>query len=357
MQLFFVRYRHCHLASEQPKSEAIHYITVLTMTAFALTLGSGLIAFGPFLSLFTLIVYKKAQLVIVVTSAAFFFLLASVAASFAWSIFHAIGLNGPLSAIVPGVIAQFLFRCGFVAMYHRVEQVIKTSLDKQHNEELKRIGEMESDGGTGSEHVIAVQERRKKEMDVWTETVKLRLELNDAACGIAAGVGFGGMHTIMLYGTLLASETSNNVGVLYQDSCPGMPSLVLSAIYAFCFSILDIFWMLFTFFGMRRRLMFHRGGHAENEVLMVGSWLGNSRMGGNYSLMLSLLTHIGAATFTSADFFNNGCSVSIPGVAGIVLLTAYMFWAGCGRIYMPPGQDIGTPSGMMGRPSASFHEE
>jgi hypothetical protein len=98
------------------QSEAIHYNTALTMTAAALTLGSGLIAFGPFLSLFTLIVYKKAQLVIVVTSAAFFFLLASVAASFAWSIFHAIGLNGPLSAIVPGVIAQFL-RCGFVAVH------------------------------------------------------------------------------------------------------------------------------------------------------------------------------------------------------------------------------------------------
>jgi hypothetical protein len=326
------------------------------MTAAALTLGSALIAFGPFVSLFSLIVYKKAQLVIVVTSAAFFFLLSSVAASFAWTLFHAIGLNGPLSAIVPGVIAQFMFRCGFVAVYHRVEQVIQTSLEKQQQEELKN-GEMEStDPGTGSEQVILNQERRRKEMDAWTETVKLRLALNDAACGIAAGVGFGGMHTIMLYGTLLASETSNNVGVLYQDSCPGMPSLVLSAIYAFCFSILDIFWMLFTFFGMRRRLMFHRGGHGD-EVRMVGSWLGNSRMGGNYALMLILMTHFGAATFTSADFFNNGCSVSIPGVAGVVLLTAYMFWAGAGRIYMPPAQPMGGTPSANNRSTSSFHDE
>jgi hypothetical protein len=283
--------------------------------------------------------------------------LAAVGASFAWSIFHAIGLNGPLSAIVPGVIAQFLFRCGFVSMYHRVEAVIQTSLDKQHNDEMKRIGEMEStDPGSGTDQSIALQQRRRKEVDAWTETVKLRLELNDAACGIAAGVGFGGMHTILLYGTLLASETSNNVGVLYQDSCPGMPSLVLSAIYAFCFSILDIFWMLFTFFGMRRRLMFHRGGRAENEVLMVGSWFGNSRMGGNYALMLCLLTHIGAATFTSADFFNNGCAVSIPGVVSIVLLTAYMFWAGAGRIYMPPVQPLGAAM-VDGRSQSMFHEE
>jgi hypothetical protein len=301
-------------------------------------------------------VYKKAQLVIVVTSAAFFFLLAAVAASFAWSVFHAIGLNGPLAAIVPGVLAQFMFRCGFVVLYHRVEKVIQISLEKQHQEELKRSGVESTVTGPDTDQSIAMrQQQRKQEVDAWTEACKLRLELNDGACGIAAGVGFGGMHTILLYGTLLASETTNNVGVLYQDSCPGMPSLVLSAIYAFCFSVLDIFWMLFTFFGMRRRLMYHRGGHAEDEVLQVGGWLGNSRMGGNYSLMLSLLTHIGAATFTSADFFNNGCAVSIPGVVSMVLLTAYMFWAGAGRIYMPPVQPLGTPTNS--RSSGGFHEE
>jgi len=37
-----------------------------------LVLGSALIAYGPFLALFSLLVYQKAQLVIVVTTAAFF---------------------------------------------------------------------------------------------------------------------------------------------------------------------------------------------------------------------------------------------------------------------------------------------
>jgi hypothetical protein len=105
-------------------------------------------------------------------------------------------------------------------------------------------------------------------MDVWTETVKLRLELNDAACGIAAEDS--GMHTIMR-SEHYSPVTSNNVGVLYQDSCPGR-SRSSFAIYSLCFFDLDISDAL-TFFGMRCRLMFHRGGRAENEVLMVGSWL------------------------------------------------------------------------------------
>jgi hypothetical protein len=46
--------------------------------------GSALLAFGPFVSLFALIIYQKAQLVIIVTTAAFFFLLGSLAASLTW---------------------------------------------------------------------------------------------------------------------------------------------------------------------------------------------------------------------------------------------------------------------------------
>lgn len=322
----------------------------------ALTLGSALLAFGPVASLFSLIVYRKAQLVIVVTSSAFFYLLSAVVASIAWTVFDAVGLRGPLSAIVPGVLAQFMFRCGFVSLYHKVEAVIQTSLEKQHQEELNQ---QETDPGT-DQTAARNQDRRNKEPSERnsTQAAKLRLELNDAACGVAAGVGFGGMHAILLYGTLLASETSNNVGVLYQDSCPAMPSLVLSAIYAFCFSVLDIFWMLFTFFGMRRRLMFHRGEYAADEELVVGSWLGNSRMGGNYSLLLSLLTHFVASIFTSADYFKSGCVVSIPAVGIIVLMTAYMFWAGAGRIYMPAVAPLGgvVPAGNS-RPIMGFHDE
>lgn len=61
----------------------------------------------------------------------------------------------------------------------------------------------------------------------------LRLVLNDWTCGIAVGTCFCGVHSVMLYGTLLALELSN-VRTLYHPFCPNVPSLVNSAIAAFC---------------------------------------------------------------------------------------------------------------------------
>jgi len=367
-----------------------------------LVLGSALIAYGPFLALFSLLVYQKAQLVIVVTTAAFFYLLATLAASIAWRILQAIGWQGDgLAAILPGVFFQFILRCCFVALYHKVERVIQWSLEKQHEEELEAYnnnnnynynmnnnnviqnGETQQQqhqnssqqqppsdvslrAGRNSRHGVygdhanhyhnsnlsddeqqqqqqqQQQQRADTEKLSWTEAAKLRLQLNDASCGVAAGVGFGGMHAVLLYGTLLASETGLDQGVLYQAFCPMMPSLAVSAIYAFCFSILDIFWMLLTFFGMRRRLMYHRGERAPDTITGVGSYLGNSRNGGNVALLLCLATHSMASIFTLTNLFSYGCTLSLPLVGAVVLLTAYLFWAGVGRIYMPPMMMNGT---------------
>lgn len=301
------------------------------MTTAALALGSGLVAFGPLLALFSMIIYQKAQLVIVVTTAAFFFLVGSTVGAFAWRIFHWIGFYGPLAAMIPAVLAQFLARCSFVSVYHRVESVIQDTLEKEEDEARQ---------GTTNQSTAGTHTRNHPTEKDWAEIAKMRLQLNDAACGVAAGIGFGGMHAIILYGTLLASETSTNVGVLYQDSCPAIPSLAVSAVYALCFFILDIFWMLFTFFGMRRRLTFHRGQGERREFRGPGGWLGNSRKGGNLALLWVLMTHFAAAVLTTADYFGNGCYVSVPSVCAVVVFTAYIFWAGAGRIYMPAEQQV-----------------
>lgn len=298
------------------------------MAELALTLGCALLAFGPFLSLFCLIIYHKAQLVIVVTTSAFFFLLGAVGASFCWWVFDTIGLVGPLAAIIPGVFFQFIFRCIFVSIYHRVEKVIQITLHKQYEEDTTQRGTDAS-----------VRPNRHQRQEEWVEATRLRLELNDASCGIAAGVGYGGMHAIMLYGTLLASQTTNNVGILYQDSCPALPSLVISGLFAFFFSILDVFWMLFTFFGMRRRLMYARG-QDDNDARAIGGLLGNTRTGGNLALLYCLVSHFVASLLTTSDSFKFGCSVSVSAVGVMVLFTAYFFWAGVGRIYMPPPQSL-----------------
>lgn len=304
-----------------------------TMTEAALTLGSALVAFGPFLTLFGIIVYQKAQLVIVVTTSAFFYLLAALAGSIFWWVFHSIGLKGPLAAVVPSIFAQFIARCLFVSLYHKVEKVIQLSLEKQHAKEtsasLPASDAPILPNGTGNSN-------RNDSDKSWTEAAKLRLQLNDASSGIASGIGFGGMHAILLYGTLLASEAGNGKGILYQDSCPGIPSLAVSASYACMFFILDMFWMLFAFFGMRRREIFPRGAFDEDDDRRVGAWFGNSRNGGNVALLFSLGTHLVASILTTADYFNYGCYVSVPALFGVTFVTAYFFWAGIGRIYMPP---------------------
>jgi hypothetical protein len=306
------------------------------MTEVALTIGSALLAFGPVLSLFGMIVYQKAQLVIVVTSAAFFFLLAAVGASMIWSIFYAVGLQGALASLLPGIFFQFIGRCAFVGLYHKVEATIMTSLEKQRQEELK---EQRENAAAAASTQDTVRPNHRAPTDNWTELAKVRLELNDASSAIAAAVGYGGMHAVLLYGTLLASQTSNNVGVLYQESCPSMPSLVLSACFTCMFTVLDVFWMLFTFFGMRRRLLYHRGEGDNATDTGVGAWFGNSRNGGNVALLTCLITHTVAAIFTATDAFAWGCAVSLPVTGAVVLATAYLFWAGCGRIYMPPPQE------------------
>jgi hypothetical protein len=275
-------------------------------------------------------------------------------------------LGGPLAALIPGVFFQFVARCLFVHLYHKVERVIQVSLEKQD-----MIQQQQSENQTDSNptdasvrgvnnernHTTANNNLNENKLN-WTEAAKLRLQLNDASCGVAAGVGFGGMHAILLYGTLLASEATNNAGVLYQSSCPAMPALVVSGLYACLFTILDVFWMLMTFFGMRRRMMYHRGDH-DDTVITLGSYLGNSRNGGNLALLLCLVTHFAAAFVTLSNYFNYGCIVSIPLVGTIVLITAYVFWAGMGRIYMPVPRTSArqrlTPVGVVA--SSSFHED
>ena len=140
---------------------------------------------------------------IVVTSSAFSFLCSTVVSSLFWWVFNAVGLQGPLAGIIHGVLAQFAFRCWFVAIYHRVEKAIQHSVQRQEAEDAQRASSDET-APLNAVNADAAANRNDRSKSNWTEVVKLRLELNDAPCGIATGVGFGGMHAILLYGILLA---------------------------------------------------------------------------------------------------------------------------------------------------------
>lgn len=287
----------------------------------ALFLGSAAIGFAPFVCFFFRIVFPKPQLLIVSITAAFFYLLSASAASLCWYILDpAIGLNSPWCAIIPGVFFSFMMRSLFAKVYQTVEAIIEASIEKSEEEER--------------EH----QEQSGNRSDDTVQTAKNKLALNDVACGIAAGVGFGGMHAILMFGSLLASETFDS-GILYQPSCPKVPSLVVSSLNAFCFFFLDIFWMLFTFFGIRRRVLFPRGGGALSDINPLsrpfGHYFGNTRSGGNQALMTVLITHVLAAGFTTLNSFQYGCMFSLATLPLLTIVVAYVFWCGVSKIYLP----------------------
>ena len=385
---------------------------------WALFLGSTAMAFSPMAFVFGWIVYPKPPLMIVMTSYALAYVLSATCSSIVYTILNAIfqfnhnsngissnsnnnnndalysdygnifSSDGVLAAILPSIFFQFIFRCIFTSLYHNVERVIQISIQRHHQQQQQQEeeeaavehptthqnhqnqnGTVDSVVGSTNHHTNSNDDddpththhqpttTQSNRIDI----AKFTLTLNDGSAAIAAAIGFGGMHALTLYGTLLSSEAVHNTtGMLYQNSCPAVPSLVVSAMVTQLFTMLQIFWMLFTFFGMRRRLLFHRGGGGDNndaeetpEMVSVddenendhrtnrrnhrtsGRWLGNRRSGGNYALLLVLLTHTAAAGVTLFHRRTNGCTIVLPTLLGIVLLTAYLFYSSCGRIYLP----------------------
>lgn len=295
----------------------------MSFDSIALVWGSAAVGLAPLACFFFQIVYPKSQLLIVAISAAFFYLLSTVVSGFCWYILDpVIGLSSGWCAIAPAVLCQFFFRVGFVKMYHKVEQAIEQSVAVSEAENQKE-GENDDDNDSQGTDVGAL---------------KLKLELNDAASGFAAGVGYGGLHAIIFFGSLLASESATT-GVLFQPSCPYVPTLVVSALNCCGFFFLDIIWMLFTFFGVRRRVIFPRGGGNLNDMnpryRQYGAYFGNTRMGGNMALVTVLISHFCAAGFTTFNLYNYGCNFSLPLLAGTVIVVGYLFRAGISKIYKP----------------------
>lgn len=285
------------------------------MTSFGLTLSCALLAFSPSLSLLFLFAYSKAQLVIVVTTSAFFQLLSCLLSSIIHLPFRFLEENAVYFIIPTSVICQFILRCAFVRLYHKVERVIEKSISRHESE--------------NREETINNDDQTIPEMSL------LRLELNDVSCGIASGVGYGFMHTVMLYGTLLASENIR-MGTLYQYSCTFMPSILNSAIIAFMFGVLDIVWMMLTFYGLRRW-----SGMIMNNTSSHNEWsIEKGYVGGKAALVFVLLSHLlsAFATLPNHYFALNGCVVSLPLLTFVTALSVTLSWIYCKDSYLPDGQ-------------------
>ena len=353
------------------------------MTTAALSAGCALLAFSPTLCLLFHLTYSKANLIIIVTTAAFAYLLSTVVSSLLWLPVPSSLRDNPYILIFPSIAAQFVTRAGFVWLYHKVEHSVERSVRRHQAAEervraeaaaarrRRRRSSAEEDAAANSD-ANANNDGDDDEPPA-SESAKLRLELNDWSSSLAAGTGYGGMHIIFLYGTLLASE-ANNVGTLYQPSCEIMPSLVNTAVVSYLFSLLDILWMMWTFYGMRRRrdggtfeseggllptpgTSEHNGSGAASmrnstvsfsgDIDIAGGGgsssgavyhLANNKRGGNGALILVLVSHCAAALSTVPNAYENGCVVALPCLAGVAVVTGLVFYLSCAGHYLPNAQ-------------------
>jgi hypothetical protein len=360
---------------QTPENLKLFNLNPHTMTSPSLTLGSALLSLSPSLTLFFLIILPKPQLVILSVCAAFAYLISASVSSIVWIILNAIfhfnghdangGSDGSsigefLALIVPSVFLQCVVRAQFVKLYFGVEDVIRKSVAKHEAENEHHAG----NNNTGSNS------------DAHAETNALQLQLNDTSTSLASGTGYALIHNLFLFGTLLASESNegsnyygniNDIGgyygggggstghggTLYQYSCAGMPSLMNGALIGMMFSILDIIWMMLTFFGMRRRQIMQLqqqqqrgigGGRGVLSCLHDGLsfWKGmdDTTQGGNAALGLVLMSHL-LASFVLAPngiMIEDGCKISLPCLAGVVILVAVLFFRGVKGHFLPMDQ-------------------
>ena len=305
-----------------------------------LVAGCAILAFSPVAFLFFLLCYSKAHLIIIVTTSAFAYLISSLLSSLLWLPFSLTGSwTGAGKAallVIPAVICQAACRCGFVVLYHRVEGAISASirLHERRQEEQEAEAASERQAATTTTATTNNNSNRNSNSSSNSnsnrnhlETRRLRLELNDWSCGIAAGIGYSGMHALMLYGTLLASEAASQ-GTLYQRSCPGIPTLANSALNTFFFSILDIFLMLIVFYGMRRRRYKRHVASTSIDAVAVTTGDTNApKRSANMALLASFVLHLLAGFTTTANSLQGGCKIALPFLAATVLAAgAYLYF-------------------------------
>eukprot|EP00640_Fibrocapsa_japonica_P007892 CAMPEP_0113944096 /NCGR_PEP_ID=MMETSP1339-20121228/30636_1 /TAXON_ID=94617 /ORGANISM="Fibrocapsa japonica" /LENGTH=156 /DNA_ID=CAMNT_0000949167 /DNA_START=195 /DNA_END=662 /DNA_ORIENTATION=+ /assembly_acc=CAM_ASM_000762 len=108
-------------------------------------------------------------------------------------------------SILLGVIIQEAFRGGLFRVYQHTEAYVNKM----------QLGSMASNSATLAP-----------------------MPLNDLTSAIAAGVGFGTMHSVVLFGGALAASTGP--GAMYLDTCPHYPLIMLAALQALLFEALDL---------------------------------------------------------------------------------------------------------------------
>jgi anterior pharynx defective protein 1 len=221
-----------------------------------LSVGCALLAYSPACSLLVLF-SKRPQLIIVALAAAFFWLCSSLLTAIFWWFIQLSGTSvWPLIIIISTLIQEGM-RYGYILAYRQTENLILRSSPHSNR----------------------------------------AFPLNDLSSGLAGGVGFGLMHSLLLYGSVLAS--GGGPATYFDDSCPTTPLILVSALTSLAFFILDIIWMCLGLLAEKYR-----------SSLLAGA---------------IVVLHLFAGLVTLTNINPSGCAVSLSLLLIIVLISLGLF--------------------------------
>lgn len=146
-----------------------------------------------------------------------------------------------------GVLFQAFVRAVLFQLYQRTEVLIKSANHPILHMPLNDV--TSSLGAWGNERAAGSPLKRDHRARAHTPT---QLTKKQCRQHTAAGVGFGLMHATMIFGSVLASGTSDP-GVLYAASCTATPMVLVLAFLALAFTLLDVGLMMLTFLYLRRK--------------------------------------------------------------------------------------------------------
>ena len=171
---------------------------------------TSLIAFGPIACLAIFLVAQRSHLSIISVVGAFCWMFSNVLSAILWIAIPP--LKSEWGWVIPsGVFVQEVMRYLFFALYSRSEVAITKALDNP----------------------------------------RANVPLNDLASSFSAGVGYGLMQTIIVFGSVI--ENAFGDGSYYTTQCSSMSLFTLTA-FTTCFvSIMQIAWMIIGFNAYRNK--------------------------------------------------------------------------------------------------------
>lgn len=197
---------------------------------------------------------NRPQLYIISLAAAFAWLMSMLSTGIFWSMVQLSGENVWPVTVIVAVLFQEAARFVFIYCFRRTEKIIKNSNN-------------------------------------YTDDM---LPMNDISTSLAAGIGFGTMHSLMMAGSLIAASGGN--GTLFEDSCPHIPVVLTVSLTALGFTILDVIFMMLGFVAERKR--------------------------SNHLVAVVIVLHVAAALSTLANMHDSGCIASLLLVLTVVVISS-----------------------------------